>query len=96
MNKRIKKKQLYMKLEDVCDGIVKTLSVKNHSTIIFTVDPKKMCMYKGIQDRFRMIIDKLKNEHDITAIVVSEGAVVDVVEAGEIKIKEHSPVTWKE
>lgn len=96
MNKRIKKKKEHLLITDVCDGIVKTLSVKNYSTIIFTVDPKKMHMDKHIHDRFRMIIDKLKKEHDITAIVVSEGPVVDVVEAGEIKIKEHSPVTWKE
>lgn len=73
MNKRIKKKQLYMKLEDVCESIVETIPVPDHSTLVMRLDHTKMHKnfgYKSGWNRLVRIAKSLKRNHDIDVVTV--------------------------
>lgn len=73
MKKRIKKKQLYMKLEDVCESIVETIPVPDHSTLLMRLDPSKMHKnfgYKSEWNKFIRIAKSLKRNHDIDVVTV--------------------------
>ena len=115
MKKRIKKKHLYMKLEDVCESIVETIPVPDHSTLLMRLDPSKSYAnfgYKSEWNKLVRIAKSLKRNHDIDMVTVPVPMLdvvytgpripydklmekINIVEAGEIKIKEHSPLTWK-
>lgn len=84
MNKRIKKKQLYMKLEDVCESIVETIPVPDHSTLVMRLDPSKMHKnfgYKAEWNKFIRIAKSLKRNHDIDVVTVAAN-MIDVVYTG--------------
>lgn len=84
MKKRIKKKQLYMKLEDVCESIVETIPVPDHSTLIMRLDPSKSYANYGFKsewNKFIRIVKSLKRNHDIEVVAVSAN-IFDVVYAG--------------
>ena len=84
MNKRIKKKQLYMKLEDVSESIVETIPVPDHSTLLMRLDPSKSYAnygYKSAWNKFVRIAKSLKRNHDIDVVAVP-APMLDVVYAG--------------
>jgi len=73
MNKRIKKKHLYMKLEDVCESIVETISVPDHSTLVMRIDTTKRLgnySYKSEWNKLVRIIKYLKQSHDINVFML--------------------------
>ena len=73
MNKRIKKKHLYMKLEDVCESIVETLPVPDHSTLVMRIDTTKRLgnySYKSEWNKLVRIIKYLKQSHDINVFTM--------------------------
>ena len=83
MNKRIKKKQLYMKLEDVCESIVETIPVPDHSTLVMRLDATKMHAnfgYKSEWNKLVRIVKALKRNHDIDVITVP-AKMFDVIHA---------------
>ena len=92
MNKRIKKKKVHLKITDICEGISEMMSVENHSTIFIKVNTKKM-KNKNEMKLLQIIMNTLKRDHDITAIVTVDG-VVDVTKAEEIPIK-NNDTAWK-
>lgn len=84
MKKRIKKKQLYMKLEDVCESIVETIPVPDHSTLLMRLDPSKSYAnygYKSEWNKFIRIAKSLKRNHDIDVVTVP-APMLDVVYTG--------------
>ena len=75
MKKRLKKKRKTRMLNDVIDGIADTMTVADHSTIIFTVDHtvvRSSCFNIKI---FRYIVQKLKQDHDIDSVVIMDNAI---------------------
>lgn len=73
MKKRIKKKHLYMKLEDVCESIVETIPVPDHSTLLMRLDASKMHKnfgYKSEWNRLVRIMKSLKRNHDIDVVTI--------------------------
>ena len=84
MNKRIKKKQLYMKLEDLCEIIVETIPVPDHSTLLMRLDSTKMHAsfgYKSGWNKLVRIMKTLKRNHDIDVFTVPAN-MLDVVYTG--------------
>lgn len=84
MNKRIKKKQLYMKLEDLCEIIVETIPVPDHSTLLMRLDATKMHRnfgYKSEWNKLVRIVKSLKRNHDIDVVTVPAN-MFDVVYTG--------------
>ena len=107
MNKRIKKKQLYMKLEDVCESIVETIPVPDHSTLVMRLDPSRGFAnygYKSEWNKFIRITKSLKRNHDIEVVAVSAN-MFDIVCTGDrmtydkimekIDMLEHGKITTK-
>lgn len=73
MKKRIKKKHLYMKLEDVCESVVETIPVPDHSTLLMRLDASKMHKnfgYKSEWNRLVRIMKSLKRNHDIDVVTI--------------------------
>lgn len=73
MNKRTKKKHLYMKLEDVCESIVETIPVPDHSTLLMRLDSTKMHKnfgYKSEWNKLVRITKSLKRNHDIDVVTI--------------------------
>jgi len=73
MKKRIKKKQLYMKLEDVCESIVETIPVPDHSTLLMRLDPSKSYANYGFKSEWNKLVritKVLKRNHDIDVVAV--------------------------
>lgn len=84
MKKRIKKKHLYMKLEDVCESIVETIPVPDHSTLVMRLDASKMHRnfgYKSEWNKLVRIMKSLKRNHDIDVVTVPAN-MFDVVYSG--------------
>lgn len=82
MKKRIKKKQLYMKLEDVCESIVETIPVPDHSTLLMRLDASKMHKnfgYKSEWNKLVRIMKSLKRNHDIDVVTIPT-SMFDVVQ----------------
>lgn len=94
MKKRIKKKHLYMKLEDVCESIVETIPVPDHSTLVMRLDASKMYAdygYKSQWNKFVRIMKSLKRNHDIDVVTVPANMFDVVYAEGRIpyaKLKE--------
>lgn len=107
MKKRIKKKHLYMKLEDVCESIVETIPVPDHSTLVMRLDTSKSFAnfgYKSEWNKLVRIMKSLKRNHDIDVVTVPANMFDVVYAEGRIpyaKLKEKStlesgaPVTVK-
>lgn len=108
MKKRIKKKHLYMKLEDVCESIVETIPVPDHSTLVMRLDASKMHRnfgYKSEWNKLVRISKSLKRNHDIDVVTVPANMFDVVYAEGRIpyaKLKEKinilesgTPVTVK-
>ena len=73
MKKRIKKKHLYMKLEDVCESIVETIPVPDHSTLLMRLDPSKSYANFGFKSEWNKLVritKVLKRNHDIDVVAV--------------------------
>lgn len=73
MKKRIKKKHLYMKLEDVCESIVETIPVPDHSTLLMRIDPYKSYANYGFKSEWNKLVriaKSLKRNHDIDVVAV--------------------------
>jgi uncharacterized protein YfeS len=73
MKKRIKKKHLYMKLEDVCESIVETIPVPDHSTLLMRLDPRKSYANYGFKSEWNKLVritKVLKRNHDIDVVTV--------------------------
>lgn len=94
MNKRIKNKHLYMKLEDVCESIVETIPVPDHSTLVMRLAASKMHRnfgYKSEWNKFVRIMKSLKRNHDIDVVTVPANMFDVVYAEGKIpylKLKE--------
>lgn len=88
MKKRLKKKRKTYMINDVIDGIVDTMTVADHSTIIFTVDHTLVRAGSFHNKTLRYIVQKLKQGHDIDSVVVMDNAVkVTLAEDDEIHDK---------
>ena len=73
-----------MKLEDVCESIVETIPVPDHSTLLMRLDPSKSHVnfgYKSEWNKFIRITKALKRNHDIDVVAVSAN-IFDVVYTG--------------
>jgi uncharacterized protein YfeS len=84
MKKRIKKKQLYMKLEDVCESIVETIPVPDHSTLVMRLAHTKMHANFGFKSEWNKLVriaKSLKRNHDIDVVTVPAN-MFDVVYSG--------------
>lgn len=75
MKKRLKKKRKTYMINDVIDGIADTMTVADHSTIIFTVDHTLVNSGSFSNKTLRYIVQKLKQNHDIDSVVVIDNAV---------------------
>lgn len=84
MKKRIKKKHLYLKLEDVCESIVETIPVPDHSTLVMRLDHTKMHANFGFKSEWNKlvrIVKSLKRNHDID-VVTMPANMFDIVYSG--------------
>lgn len=73
-----------MKLEDVCESIVETIPVPDHSTLLMRLDSTKMHEnfgYKAGWNKLVKIIKTLKRNHDIDVVTVPAN-MFDVVYSG--------------
>jgi len=69
MNKRIKKKRRNLDINCVCQGIKDMMTVKDHSVLLLTIDPKMtLNNYRRNIYNLEQIIDTLKKEHGITTV----------------------------
>lgn len=62
-----------MKLEDVCESIVETIPVPDHSTLIMRLDASKMHRnfgYKSEWNKLVRIVKSLKRNHDIDVVTI--------------------------
>lgn len=75
MKKRLKKKRKTYMINDVIDGIVDTMTVADHSTIIFTVDHTLVRSSCFPLKTLEYIVQKLKQGHDIDSVVILDNAV---------------------
>lgn len=85
MNKRIKKKKQHLKIEDVCQGIVERMTLKDHSTIMFEIDCSKV--QRGDTMLIELIIRQLKEDHDIDSVLVPKSDGINIVECGKVSTK---------
>ena len=73
-----------MKLEDLCEIIVETIPVPDHSTLLMRLDSTKMHRnfgYKSEWNKLARIMKALKRNHDIDVFTVPAN-MFDVVYAG--------------
>lgn len=75
MKKRLKKKRKTHMLNDVIEGIAETMTVADHSTIIFTVDHTVVRSGNFNNKILRYIVQKLKQDHDIDSVIVLDNVV---------------------
>ena len=62
-----------MKLEDVCESIVETIPVPDHSTLVMRLDPSKMHANFGFKSEWNKLVrirKSLKRNHDIDVFTV--------------------------
>ena len=97
MNKRIKKKikkQQHLRIEDVCNGIVERMTLKDHSTIMFEIDCYKV--KRGDTMLIDMVMKHLKEDHDIDSVLVPKSDGINIVECGKITTKNTAIVDGQE
>lgn len=85
MNKRIKKKKQHLKIEDVCQGIVERMTLKDHSTIMFEIDCSKV--QRGDTMLIDLVIRQLKEDHDIDSVLVPKSDGINILVPGKPVIK---------
>ena len=85
MNKRIKKKKQHLKIEDVCQGIVERMTLKDHSTIMFEIDCSKV--QRGDTMLIELITKHLKEDYDIDSVLVPKSDGISIVECGKVSTK---------
>lgn len=83
MKKRLKKKRKTYMINDVIDGIADTMTVADHSTIIFTVDHTLVRSSCFSHKTLRYIIQKLKQDHDIDSVVIMDNAIKATLAEGD-------------
>jgi hypothetical protein len=62
-----------MKLEDVCESIVETIPVPDHSTLLMRLDPSKSYANYGFKSEWNKLVritKVLKRNHDIDVVAV--------------------------
>ena len=84
MKKRLKKKRKTYILNDVIDGIADTMTVADHSTIIFTVDHTLVRSGSFYTKTLRYIVQKLKQDHDIDSVVILDNGVKVTLGEGDV------------
>lgn len=94
MNKRIKKKKQHLKIEDVCQGIVERMTLKDHSTIMFEIDCSKVQC--GDTMLIEIIMKILKEDHDIDSVLVPKSEGINIAECGKVSTKSTTIVDGQE
>lgn len=94
MKKRIKKKKQHLKIEDVCQGIVERMTLKDHSTIMFEIDCSKV--QRGDTMLIEMVTKHLKEDHDIDSVLVPKSEGINIVECGKVSTKSTTIVDGQE
>lgn len=85
MKKRIKKKKQHLKIEDVCQGIVERMTLKDNSTIMFEIDCNKVRRADTIL--IELVMKHLKEDHDIDSVLVPKSDGINIVECDKVSTK---------
>ena len=79
MNKRIKKKYRDLQLDELCDSIVDTMTIKKGTVLIMRIDPDVINKYgpKIANHTIKSVIDHFKRLYDIDVVVAPKNFVFE-------------------